>query len=72
MIKLLTVLGIVLVAIGTCWSVWSILNTDSNYVGTADWYSNQNDAFIKQKREVIAGLLLIILGSVSQIVAQFL
>ena len=72
MIKWLTVLGIVLIAIGTCWSLWSILNTDFNYVGTADWYSHQNEAFKKQKRQVIAGLILIILGSVAQIVAQFL
>ena len=72
MIKRLTVLGIVLIAIGTCWSLWSILNTDSNYVGTADWYSHQNEAFKKQKRQVITGLILIILGSVAQIVVQFL
>ena len=72
MIKWLIVLGIVLIAIGTCWSLWSILNTDSNYVGTADWYSHQNEAFKKQKRQVIAGLILIILGSVAQIIAQFL
>ena len=72
MIKWLTVLGIVLIAIGTCWSLWSILNTDSKYIGTADWYSHQYEAFKKQKRQVIAGLILIILGSVAQIVAQFL
>lgn len=72
MIKWLTVLGIILIDIGTCWSLWSILNTDSNYVGTADWYSHQNEALKKQKRQVIAGLILIILGSVAQIVAQFL
>ena len=72
MIKWLTVLGIVLIAIGTCLSLWSILNTDANYVGTVDWYSHQNEAFKKQKRQVIAGLILIILGSVAQIVAQFL
>lgn len=72
MIKWLTVLGIVLVAIGTCWSLWSVLNTDSNYVGTVDWHSHQDEAFKKQKRQVIAGLILIILGSVAQIVAQFL
>ena len=72
MIKWLTVLGIVLIAIGTCWSLWSILNTDPNYIGTVDWYSHQGEAFKKQKRQVIAGLILIILGSVAQIVAQFL
>ena len=71
MIKWFTVLGIVLIAIGTCWSLWSILNTGSNYVGTADWYSHQYEAFKKQKRQVIAGLILIITKWVSKIRSWF-
>ncbi len=70
--RCLTVFGILLIAIGTCWSLWSILKTDSDYVGTADWLDHQNDTFIKQKKQVKAGLFLIIVGSLAQIIAQFL
>ena len=66
-VKIISVLGIILVTGGTFWSVLSLLTTKTNYVGTADWNDNQDKAFSKQKCQVICGLILIVIGSLLQI-----
>ena len=58
--------------IGTIFSLWSILSTKFNYVGTADWYDRQQENFKKDKRKVIIGTILIVIGSMFQIVEAFL
>lgn len=72
MSKLLSAIGIVLVLIGTVFSLWSILGTASKKVGTADYHDNQQDYFKKDKTRVVIGMILIFAGSVSQIIGLFL
>lgn len=72
MSKILSVIGILLVITGTIFSLWSILGTKCNYVGTADWYDHQQESFTKDKRKGIIGTILIIAGSIFQIIGLFL
>ena len=68
MSKILSVIGILLVVTGTIFSLWSILGTKSNYVGTVDWFDHQQESFKRDKIKVIIGTILIIVGSVFQII----
>lgn len=70
--KVLSAIGIVLVMIGTVFSLWSILATKSQYYGTCSWFSNLHDDFKKDKKKVIIGTFLIIIGSIFQIIGLFL
>ncbi len=70
--KIISVTGIVLVMIGTIFSLWSVLGTKSNYVQTAEWLQHLNENFRKEKKKVIIGTILIIMGSIFQIVGIFL
>lgn len=71
--KILSVIGIILVMIGTVFSLWSILSTKVKYYGTCEWFSNLSDDFEKDKKKVIIGTILIIMGgSILQIVGLFL
>lgn len=72
MSKILSAIGIVLVVGGTIFSLWSILGTKINYVGTANWYDNQQESFKKDKTKVIIGTGLIIAGSIFQIIELFI
>lgn len=70
--KILSVIGIFSVVIGTIFSLWSILGIKGDYVSTANWYEHQQEDFKKNKKKVIVGTILIILGSVFQIIGLFL
>lgn len=70
--KILSVLGIIMVAIGTIWSVWSVLVTDSVEIGKAYNEDHKSEAFEVQKRQVIKGMLFIVLGSFLQIIGTLL
>lgn len=70
--KILSVIGIILVMIGTVFSLWSILSTKVKYYWTCEWFSNLSDDFEKDKKKVIIGTILIIMGSILQIVGLFL
>ena len=72
MSKYISAFGIILVMIGTIFSLWSILGTKSNYVGTVKWFNEQHDNFKKDKKKVIIGTILIIIGSILQIAGLFL
>lgn len=72
MSKILSVIGILLVITGTIFSLWSILGTKLNYVGTAHWHDYQQESFTKDKRKVIIGTILIIAGSIFQIIGLLL
>lgn len=72
MSKILSAIGILLVVAGTIFSLWSILGTKSEYVGTAYWYDHQPESFKKDKIKVIIGIILIIIGSIFQIIGLFL
>ena len=70
--KILNVIGIILVMIGTVFSLWSILSTKEKYYGTCEWFSNLSDDFKKDKKKVIIGIILIVMGSILQIIGLFL
>lgn len=72
MSKILSAIGIILVVAGTIFSLWSILGTKGNYVGTAHWYDYQQESFKKDKTKVIIGTALIVVGSIFQIVGLFI
>lgn len=62
-----SIVGIFLVMIGTIFSLWSILSTKTEDVGTAWKEDHKQDDFRKDKRKVIIGTILIIVGSMFQI-----
>ena len=72
MSKIVSVVGIVFVMVGTIFSLWSVLGTKGDYVQTAGWYDHQQENFKKDKKKVIIGTILIILGSIFQIAGMFL
>lgn len=72
MSKLLSAIGILLVLIGTVFSLWSILWTKTKDVGTAGYNDNHQDYFRKDKIRVVLGTVLISLGSLLQIVGLFI
>lgn len=72
MSKIVSITGIILVVVGTIFSLWSILGTRGGYVGTAHWYDHQQESFKREKRKVIVGTILIIFGSLFQIAGLFL
>lgn len=72
MSRILSAIGIVLVLIGTVFSLWSILETDSKKVQTAGEYDDQQKNFKRNKPKVIFGIVLISFGSLIQIIGLFL
>ena len=72
MSKVLSVIGIILVVTGTIFSLWSILGTKGNYVGTVHWFDHQQESFKKDKMRVIIGTILIVVGSIFQIIGLFI
>jgi len=68
----ISIVGILFVAIGTVWSVWSVISANLKYIGTNDELANRKKDFIKQRKQVIGGLLLIGIGSVLQIIGVLL
>lgn len=72
MSKIISIIGIVFVMIGTVFSLWSVLGTKGEYVQTADWYDHQQENFKRDKKKVIIGTILIITGSIFQIIGMFL
>ncbi len=70
--KFINAIGIVAIAIETVLSLWTIITTKTSFVGTcADWDSKL-EQFKKGKLLVILGCILIVSGSILQIVAIFL
>ena len=72
MSKILSTIGIILVVTGTIFSLWSILGTKRNYVGTAHWYDHQQENFKRDKIKVVIGTILIVIGSIFQIIGLFI
>lgn len=66
--KCYTVIGIIIVMIGTVLSLWSILSTKTDDYGTVWYWDNQPDAFKKEKPRVIVGCVMIVIGSIMQII----
>lgn len=72
MSRIFSTIGIILVVAGTVFSLWSVLGTEGDYVQTAEWYDNQQENFKRDKKKVIRGTFLIILGSIFQIIGLYL
>ena len=72
MSKFISVVGVVFVMVGTVFSLWSVLGTKGDYVQSVDWYAHQQENFKKDKKKVIIGTVLIIIGSIFQIAGIFL
>ena len=72
MSKILSTIGIFLVVTGTIFSLWSILGTKGSDVGTAYWHDHQQESFKKDKLKVIIGTVLIVMGSIFQIIGLFI
>ena len=70
--KIINVIGIVIVAAGSVLSLWIIITTKTSFVGTcADWDS-KHEQFKKEKLLVIMGCILIVSGSILQIISNFI
>lgn len=65
--KYINIIGLILVMIGTIFSLWSVLGTKSANIQTAKFQDNQQEYFKKDKKKVIIGIMLIILGTILQI-----
>lgn len=72
MSKIFSAIGIVLVLIGTVFSLWSILGTDPRNVRKAGYLDASPEHFKKDKIKVIIGTVLIFAGSISQLIGLFL
>lgn len=63
----LGIAGIVLNALGTLSTLWTIFATKSNMVGTAWEFDHRPEQFPKEKRRVVIGFIGIVIGSLLQI-----
>lgn len=72
MSKILSAIGILLVVTGTIFSLWSILGTKGKDVGTAYWHDHQQENFKKDKLKVIIGTVLIVIGSIFQVIGLYI
>lgn len=70
--KFISVIGIILVMVGTILSLWSVLKTKGDEVQTAGYYDHQQENFKKDKKKVIIGTILIIWGSLFQIIGTLI
>ena len=68
-VKILNIFGILLIMIGTIFSLWQIISTEQSFVGTAKDWDTKQEQFKKEKRCVIIGMVLIVFGSLLQIAA---
>lgn len=70
--KILCVAGILLCMIGTILSLWSIISTKIELVGSCEQRDHEPEAFKNEKPRVVVGCLLIIAGSILQIIGTVL
>lgn len=70
MVKFLNIVGILIVAFGSVLSLWTIITTKTSFVGTCADYDSKPKQFKKEKMLVIVGCILIISGSILQIISN--
>lgn len=71
-VKFFNISGIILSTLGTVFTLYNILSTNTRNVGTYGYLKNLQIDFTKQKNKTINGCLLIVFGSLLQIIAQAL
>lgn len=69
--KILSAIGILLSVFGTVLTLWTTFTTSIKYVGTCNEYINRPFEFPKEKRRVVIGVILIIIGGILQVVGLF-
>lgn len=65
-------LGIILNTVGTLFTLWTVFSTKSSDVGTAAEHDNRHKTFPVEKRRIIIGFVVIVMGNVLQAVSLFL
>ena len=63
-----SIIGIIIVFLGTAFSLWSIITNDTKKAGTWEGINNRGLDAKKEKINVIFGIVLILVGSIFQIV----
>ena len=66
------VAGIIINTIGTILTLWTLISTKLDYVGTVAEYSNRPKEFQKEKRLAILGLIAITVGNTLQMAGVLL
>lgn len=69
--NIVSILGIKLNTMGTLLTLWMIFRTRSSTVGTAGEYDSRRERFPKEKRLVILGFVIIVIGNLLQIIAVY-
>ena len=67
-----SIFGIVIVFLGTTFSLWSIITNDTKRAGTWEGIEKRGADAKKEKKNVIVGIVLIFIGSALQIVGAVL
>ncbi len=67
-----SIAGIVLSFIGTAFSLWKILMRDERIAGTWRDIPNLHKNAVKERRYVMVGIVLILVGNLLQIAGYFL
>ena len=67
-----SIAGIVMVFIGTAFSLWSIITNDTQRAGSWEGIKERGADAKKEKEKVIIGIALIFIGSILQIVGTIL
>jgi len=68
----INIIGIALNTIGTVFTLLSILTTDPQKVGTWGYLADMNREFKKEKKKVIIGCTMIVIGGAIQIFGQLI
>ena len=67
-----SIVGIVIVFLGTAFSLWSIITNDTKRAGSWEAIKERGEDAKTEKKNVIIGIILIFIGSVLQIVGTVL
>lgn len=68
----INIIGIILVAIGSVLSIWTIITTKTSFVGTCADLDSKPEQFKNEKILVVIGCFLIIIGSLFQIYSNLI
>ena len=68
---ILSILGIICSTIGTILTLWVVFTTNADRVGTWGELKDRKENFAKEKKWVIRGLCLIVIGAALQIAGLF-
>ena len=70
--NLINSLGIAITVIGTVLTLWTTFITKTSEAGTHGEMARRHEVFPKEKKRVVVGCCLIIIGGMAQIISQFI